>query len=179
MNKVLHFVYIIVIIALLVTLFFSSKRQIKVVENRVTDTIYETIVDTVTNYMPKYITKKVIDTIYIPINDKHGMHLPIEQRYYHNESMYDIWVSGYKTTIDSIKVYPKVEYKTITNNVTKKIYEETLDIYPYTGFKRFNGSIGQVIGLSVKLPNKWVVSGEIGTICGGRIYGVNIGYKIN
>lgn len=178
MNKSFHLLYIIVIIVL-VALLFSSKRQIKVVENRVTDTIYETIVDTVIDEMPKYITKEVIDTIYIPINDKHGMHLPIEQRYYHNESMYDIWVSGYKPTIDSIKVYQKVEYKTITNSVTKKIYEETLDIYPYTGFRSLNGYIGQVIGLGVKLPNRWVISGEIGTICGGRIYGVNIGYKIN
>ena len=70
MNKVFHLLYIVVIVVL-VALLFASKRQIKVVENRVTDTILKIRVDTLTEYVPKYVTKKTTDTIYLQANDNH------------------------------------------------------------------------------------------------------------
>lgn len=177
MNK-FHLLYIIVI-CVLVALLLSSKRQIKVVENRVTDTIVKTRVDTITDSIPKYIVKKTIDTIYLPSSENGEIAIPIEQRYYREEGVYDAWISGYKPSLDSIKTYPRVEYQTITNNVTKEIYKSTLDFYPYIGFRRFDDKVGQVIGLSVKMPKKWIYSGEIGVMDNKLMYGITIGYKIN
>ena len=178
MNKVFHLLYIVVIVVL-VTLLFSSKRQIKVVENRVTDTILHLKIDTITQYVPKYVTKKTTDTIYLPSNDKSEVALEIEQFHFSKEGAYDAWISGYKPQLDSIKTYQRVEYRTITNNITKEIYKSTIDFYPYIGFKRLDDKIGQVIGLTVKMPKKWIYSAEIGVMDNKMMYGVSLGYKLN
>lgn len=178
MNKVFHLLYIVVIVVL-VTLLFSSKRQIKVVENRVTDTILKIRVDTLTKYIPKYVTKKTTDTIYLQATNKNEVALEIEQKYYSENGIYDVWISGYKPQLDSIKTYPRVEYRTITNNITKEIYKSTIDLYPYIGFKRLDDKVGQVIGLSIKMPKKWIYSAEIGVMNNKIMYGVTVGYKLN
>lgn len=178
MNKSFHLLYIIVIIVL-VALLFSSKRQIKVVENRVTDTITKIQVDTIIQYAPKYIVKKPTDTIYLPSNGKQEVALGIEQKHYSENGIYDVWISGYKPSLDSIKTYPRVEYQTITNNVTKEIYKSTLDFYPYIGFRRLDAKVGQVIGLTIKMPKKWMYSAEIGVMDNKMMYGVSLGYKLN
>lgn len=169
----------IVVIVVLVTLLFSSKRQIKVVENRVTDTILKIRVDTLTKYIPKYVTKKTTDTIYLQATDKNEVALEIEQKYYSENGIYDVWISGYKPQLDSIKTYPRVEYRTITNNITKEIYKSTIDFYPYIGFRRLDDNIGQVFGLTIKMPKKWIYSAEIGVMNNKMMYGVTVGYKLN
>ena len=178
MNKVFHLLYIVVIVVL-VALLFSSKRQIKVVENRVTDTILKIRVDTLTKYIPKYVTKKTTDTIYLQATDKNEVALEIEQKYYSENGVYDAWISGYKPQLDSIKTYPRVEYRTITNNITKEIYKSTIDFYQYIGFKRLDDNIGQVFGLTIKMPKKWIYSAEIGVMDNKMMYGVSLGYKLN
>ena len=178
MNKVFHLLYIVVIVVL-VALLFSSKRQIKVVENRVTDTILKVKIDTITKYVPKYVTKKTTDTLYLQSSDKNEVAIEIEQKHYSDNEVYDAWISGYKPQLDSIKTYPRVEYRTITNNITKEIYKTTIDFYPYIGFKRLDDKAGQVIGLSVKMPKKWMYSAEIGVMDNKMMYGVTIGYKLN
>ena len=169
----------IVVIVVLVTLLFSSKKQIKVVENRVTDTIINLKIDTLTKYVPKYVTKKTTDTIYLQATDKNEVALEIEQKYYSENGIYDVWISGYKPQLDSIKTYPRVEYRTITNNITKEIYKSTIDFYPYIGFKRLDDNIGQVFGLTIKMPKKWIYSAEIGIMDNKMMYGVTVGYKLN
>lgn len=178
MNSKFHLLYI-VIIAVLVALLLASKRQIKVVENRVTDTIYNVRIDTllIRQLEPKYI--HIVDTFYISSDNGTNVQLPIEQRYYSDNGVFDLWISGYNPTLDSIKTYPRVEYRTITNNVTKEIYKSTLDFYPYIGFRRFDDKVGQVIGLSVKMPKKWMYSGEIGVMDNKLMYGITVSYKLN
>ena len=169
----------IVVIVVLVALLFSSKRQIKVVENRVTDTIIHLKIDTITQYVPKYVTKKTTDTIYLQATDKNEVALEIEQKYYSENGIYDVWISGYKPQLDSIKTYLRVEYRTITNNITKEIYKSTIDFYPYIGFKRLDDNVGQVFGLTIKMPKKWIYSAEIGVMNNKMMYGVTVGYKLN
>ena len=178
MNKVFHLLYIVVIVVLVALLFFS-KRQIKVVENRVTDTILKISIDTLVQYVPKYVTKKKTDTIYLPSNDKSEVALEIEQFHFSKEGAYDAWISGYNPRLDSIKTYPRVECRTITNNITKEIYKSTIDLYPYIGFKRLDDKVGQVIGLALKMPKNWIYSAEIGVMDNKMMYGVTVGYKIN
>lgn len=169
----------IVVIVVLVALLFSSKRQIEVVENRVADTILKIRVDTFTQYIPKYVTKKTIDTIYLSSNDKSEVALEIEQFHFSKEGAYDVWISGYNPRLDSIKTYPRFEYRTITNNITKEVYKSTIDLYPYIGFKRLDDKVGQVIGLAIKMPKKWMYSAEIGVIDNKMMYGITVGYKLN
>ena len=178
MNNKFHLLYISIIVVL-VALLLSSKRQIKVVENRVTDTTHSTHIDTITQYIPKYVYKYTIDTLYLPTNDQPVINLPIEQTHYASNGVYDVWISGYRANLDSIKTYPRIEYRTITNNVTKEIYKNTLDLYAYTGFRRFDHRVGQVIGLTIKTPKKWIISGEFGVMDNKIIYGMNLGFKLN
>lgn len=178
MNKSFHLLYIVVIVVL-VALLFSSKRQIKVVENRVTDTVTKTLIDTITKYVPKYVTKKTTDTIYLQVDEKSEVALEIEQKHYKDDGVYDAWISGYQPRLDSIKTYSRVEYKTITNNITKEIYKSTIDLYPYIGFKRLDNKVGQVIGLTIKTPKMWIYSAEIGVMDSKMMYGLSVGYKLN
>lgn len=178
MNKVLHFVYIIVIIVLLVTLIFSSKRQIKVVENRVTDTVTEIRVDTLIQYVPKYVTKKTTDTIYLPSNGEKEIALKVEQFHFRKEGSYDAWISGYNPSLDSIKTYPRIEYKTITNNVTKEIVVKKWDFYTCIGFKSFSNEYVPSIGFTAKSPRNFLYGVEVGTINGDLYYGLTYGFML-
>ena len=144
-----------------------------------TDTILKIRVDTFTKYIPKYVTKKTTDTLYLQANNKNEVAVEVEQKHYQEFGIYDVWISGYKTQLDSIKTYPRVEYRTITNNITKEICTSTIDLYPYIGFKRLDDKVGQVIGLTIKMPKKWMYSAEIGVMDNKMMYGVTVGYKLN
>ena len=177
MNKVFHLLYIVVIVVL-VTLLFSSKRQIKVVENRVTDTILKIRVDTLTKYIPKYVTKKTTDTIYLQATEKNEVALEIEQKYYSENGIYDVWISGYKPQLDSIKTYPRVEYRTITNNITKEILVKKWDFYTCIGFKRFSNEYVPSVGFITKSPRNSLYGVEVGTINGDLYYGLTYGFML-
>jgi hypothetical protein len=50
------------------------------------------------------------------VPDSANVVIPITQKTY-KDSTYTAWVSGYDPSLDSIQVYPKTEYKTITNTI--------------------------------------------------------------
>ena len=168
----------IVVIVVLVTLLFSSKRQIKVVENRVTDTILKIRVDTLTRYVPKYVTKRTTDTIYLQANDKNEVAIEIEQKHYSENGVYDAWISGYKPQLDSIKTYPRVEYKTITNNITREILVKKWDFYTCLGFKRFSDEYVPSVGFTVKSPRNSLYGVEAGVVNGDLYYGLTYGFML-
>ena len=157
--------------------FNDKEKEVKTNIECIIDTIIKH--DTLTKYVPRYVTKKTTDTIYLQATDKNEVALEIEQKYYSENGIYDVWISGYKPQLDSIKTYPRVEYRTITNNITKEIYKSTIDFYPYIGFKRLDDNIGQVFGLTIKMPKKWIYSAEIGVMDNKMMYGVSLGYKLN
>ena len=161
---------------MLVTLLFSSKRQIKVVENRVTDTVTKTLIDTITKYVPKDVAKKTTDTIYIQANDKNEVALEIEQKHYQDDGVYDAWISGYRPQLDSIKTYSRVEYKTITNNITKEILVKKWNFYTCIGFKRFSNEYVPSVGFIAKSPRNSLYCVEVGAINGYLYYGLTYGF---
>ena len=175
MNNKFHLLYIVVIVVL-VALLLASKRQIKVVENRVTDTIYKVFVDTllIRQIEPKYI--HVVDTFYVSSDNGTNVQLPIEQRYYSNNGVFDLWVSGYKPTLDSIKTYPRVEYRTITNNITKEILVKKWDFYTCIGLKRFSNEYVPSVGFTAKSPRNSLYGVEVGVINGDFYYGLTYGF---
>lgn len=97
--------------------------------------IRETFIDTIPYYEPtprdslivRYETKKLktADTdslqstgeAFMP--DSISVEIPITQKMY-ADSTYQVWVSGYSPTLDSLRVFPKREVITITNTLTQK-----------------------------------------------------------
>lgn len=181
MNRLfVHIIYF--LIGVLVTLLcLQPNRNEKVgdVIESVTDTLYLTKTDTIREYIVKYKQKKVVDTLYLKDNGNE-IKLPIIQTHYSNHGVYDLWVSGYNTLLDSIYTYPKIEYKTITKEITKIVEKNTWGMYPYLGLKRFNGFYTPNIGFAFKSPKKWVYMVEFGLNNDNKpFYGFNIGYNIN
>lgn len=90
----------------------------------ITDTTTIVVYDTITYRKPvavdsvvvRYRTINVHNVVTDTINDTIFVQLPITQKTY-TDSTYTAWVSGYDLCLDSIQVYPRTEYKTITNTI--------------------------------------------------------------
>nr|DAO73554.1 MAG TPA: hypothetical protein [Caudoviricetes sp.] len=106
-----------------------------------TDTVTITKIDTVTVTKPvlkyKYLTKIITDTLYSTDSVLVPVRIPIESKTY-QDSTYRAVVSGYRTSLDTIQVFPIHTYTTITNTITKQ--------------KRFN--IGVQAGVGYGFFNK-------------------------
>lgn len=179
MNKSSHAIYLLVVIVLvaLLILQFNRGEKVEFVEKRVTDTLTIIKHDTIVQYRPSYVAKRIVDTIYV-YNDKDTIF--IEQKHYSKSGLYDAWISGYNTTIDSIYVYPKNTYSTITKETIKYVDVRRWDTYAYLGFKRLSNAWTPSIGLIAKSPKKWVYGFDLGLYDNNRIsIGFNVGYKID
>lgn len=179
MNKnCFHILYSIIICGLVALLYYTynHNKKIELVQKSVTDTLFFTRIDTIREYKKEYVEKRIIDTIYLKANEE--LYLPIEQKKYSNPQVYDLWVSGYQPTLDSIFVYPKTEYKTITTTITKEIEYSSWNLYTYMGINSLNNNTLPCIGLMAKSPKHSIYMAEIGLYNGNMVFGVNIGYKL-
>ena len=141
------------------------------------DTVVITKIDTVTKYKVEYKDKIIKDTIYGD-NTKDNL-LILVQKHFRNVGLYDVWVSGVEPLgIDSLKVYPKTEYKYITQTNTIRSDKGT-DIYGTVGFSRFNGDYSSSIGIYASTNRKWLYGAEIGLIDKSWYFGVKLGFNIN
>lgn len=90
---------------------------------KTSDTITVYKVDTITIDRPvpqyKYINKVVTDTLYSVDSIKVQVSVPISTTVY-NDSNYKAVISGYKTSLDTMQVYPKHTTTTITNTIVKQ-----------------------------------------------------------
>lgn len=134
-----------------------------------TDTILETKVE--------YKDRLVKDTIYL--DKREEPFLLIVQKHFQNIGLYDVWVSGIEPLeVDSIKVYPKIEYRYITQ--TKTIYDNKgTDLFGSFGFGRFNGVYSSNMGVYAVTNRKWLYGAEIGLIDNKWYVGARFGFKIN
>ena len=180
MSDKIHLIYISAISVLFTLLWLSLNRSEKVEEvtKYVSDTLYLVKRDSFIEYVPKYIEKTKIDTLYLPTNNEPLFPLPIEQKHYQSVDNYDVWISGYEPQLDSIKTYSKVEYRTITNNITKEVLVNEWNLYPYIGFKSLNNEWMPSIGLMVKSPKTLMYGVEIGMYGEDVYWGVNVAYKL-
>lgn len=181
MNKIhLIYTFAIAVLVALLCLSLNRNKEVEVVEKRVTDTLYQIRWDTIVEYTPKYISKTVIDTLYIPTKKDTTIQLPIERKYYTNDSTYEAWVSGYNPNLDSIKTFPKIVNRTIINDIERRVIVNTFDLYPYMGFRRFNDKIKPSVGVMAKTKKNTLYGLEIGLDENSDVFfGLNIGYKIN
>jgi hypothetical protein len=162
-------------------LFYSLRyrNEVKIVERHTTDTLIIVKHDTIVKYKPKYIKERVVDSVKVYVKDlDKPISFPRTQRYFSEPNLYDLWVSGYDPQIDSLKFYPKIEYRTITNTNTKEVYPQRWKLYLGGGFDAISGTFIPKLSLMVAPPKKWGFGAEIGYYDKNVVYGLRVYYNI-
>ena len=149
----------------------------KVVTN--VDTLYVHNVDTMFIKDIEYVTERVVDTLYITSVVDSVVKLPITQKHYAKDSIYDAWVSGVNPSLDSIKTYNNVYREIITKTETITKDNNKVRFYPYIGAMYNNKNIGERIGIAITTKKRFMFSCEVGLMDGNPYYGANVGIKIN
>lgn len=139
-----------------------------------TDTVvvvkYDTLV--VSKLVP--VERLVVDTVYL----NKDISLPVERLRYSKENEYDIWVSGIKASVDSVRFYTPTIERTVTRTITVERETGSWACVPYMGFKAFGGSLSPNIGLMLETPKSWVLGAEMGYSKAYKTHwGVNVGYR--
>lgn len=173
--------YVLIFIAFLGLLFYLFTNRGKVapeviIKERI-DTVTIVRIDTVREYMPKYITERVIDTIYIEKETNNEIKLPITERYYKSDS-YELWITGYKPELKAINVFNKTEYKYVTNETIKEIYPKQYSLYGKLGIFNINDYIVPTIGLELITPYPFSFEINVGYHKNKLAYNFGLGYKI-
>ena len=77
----------------------------------------ETKIKTVVKVETLYISSPMAPLLTIWLTDTiHIGDTVVEQTYY-KDSLYQLWVSGYRPRLDSLHIFPRTVYQTITNDV--------------------------------------------------------------
>ena len=145
-----------------------------------TDTIECVRLDTCKIIVPEYKYIRTIDTIIINSDDGHVVSLPITQKHYAKDSVYDGWVSGYEPRLDSISIYERTKIQNVTNTIVRKEYDSKWETYLTLGFGKCAREPSTEIGLTIKSPKRLLFGISAGTNrCRDYYYNFRIGYKIN
>lgn len=170
--------YILVAVLAIIVFHAFTKRtpeQNEVVkEVTIVDTVRVYKTDTITRYEPKYITQRVVDTLYITDT----LFLPITQKHYAERDKYDVWVSGYEAKMDSIRTYNKTEYKYIEKDVTREVVVNKHELYLNGGLNAFSGVFIPKVGVSLITPKKTHYNVNLGLYNGEITYEIGVGFKL-
>ena len=147
-----------------------------IVRSITSDTVLLVKRDTVFIERPVYVERTTIDTVYIE-NGNGKLSLPVEKLRYSEDGIFDIWVSGIKASLDSVRFYAPTVERTVTRTVTVE-RKPSWACVPYMGFKAFEGTVSPNIGLMLETPKSWVLGAEIGYSKTHKTHwGVNIGHR--
>lgn len=170
--------YILVAVLAIIVFHAFTKRtpeQNEVIkEITIVDTVHVIQTDTITRYEPKYITQRVVDTLYIADT----LFLPITQKHYSEPNMYDVWVSGYEAKMDSIKTYNNTEYKYVEKEVTREVAVNKYELYLNGGLNAFSGTFIPKVGVTLTAPNKTLYNVNFGLYNGKVTYEIGVGIKL-
>ena len=96
-------------------------------DSYVTDTAYviNIVHDTITIVEPKPVTKtvfkRITDTLYLPQDDCWKIaEVSVDDLYYRQDSLYELWLKGAYVQLDSVKVFPKAIYQTERIQIKQK-----------------------------------------------------------
>lgn len=151
----------------------AETREV-VKEITIVDTVRVYKTDTITRYEPKYITQRVVDTLYITDT----LFLPITQKHYAERDKYDVWVSGYEAKMDSIRTYNKTEYKYVEKEVTQEVVVNKYGLYLNGGLNAFSGTFIPKVGVSLITPKKTHYNANLGLYKGELTYEIGVGFKL-
>lgn len=166
---------------------FAKSDEVKVLDNSVTNTLSQkdsTIVinkiDTITQYKVVYKDRIVKEYIYVKdTSSNYGLQLPLIQKYYHQPNRYDIWISGVEPlSLDRINVYNNIEYRTITNTITKSVYLKSTQLYFGGGFYAISNTIAPIVGIAIKTKKETLFSLDFGRYNDSNLYLVTMKFKI-
>ena len=170
--------YILVSVLAIIVFHAFTKRtpeQTEVIkEITIVDTVRVYTIDTITRYESKYITQRVVDTLYITDT----LFLPITQKHYNEPNVYDVWVSGYEAKMDSIRTYNKTEYKYVEKEVTREVVVNKHELYLNGGLNAFSGTFIPKIGVSLATPKKTLYNANLGLYKGEMTYEIGVGIKL-
>lgn len=158
------------------TLFRNPNPHTQIVHT--TDTVYITKVDTLELVSPIFVEKKVVDTFLVYVNDSTNIPLPIEQKKYAEPNKYELYISGVDPKLDTIRVFNKTEYRTVTNTVTHTVYNNAWRGYISGQISTFDGYTIPSIGLTITSPKSLIIGGSIGLYNNKPTYQLNVGCKL-
>lgn len=167
---------LILVVVVLILLCRGNTKE--AIESHTVDTLTIVRVDTVTKYRTKYITERIVDTVYIKVDNYENVALPRVQRHFSEKTVYDAWISGFDPIVDSIRIYPKTEYVTITNTNIREVSTHSWKIYLGGGFQTISRDFAPCVSIRVATPQKWLISANIGIFKNKPLYGVEVAYKI-
>lgn len=182
MNKtVTFFLAILFIIAVFyVCRYCYPKTEVITTTEHISDTIIIEHVDTIVDTLCVMVREKLLDTIYIETKHNDSIALPVTQKHYSDTLNYDLWVSGFKPNLDSIKVYTKTTNVNVQNNTTKVIEApQKSKVYVFCGLNALQGEFIPKVGVSLKTKKEWLITPEIGLYHNKPFYGISIGKNIN
>ena len=173
-----HVPYIIIAV-LLVSLFVSlTNRKEVVIEKTISDTVYITLIDTFKAQQPPSKRDTVLDTIYIENNSENGLKLPITQSHYSEKDRYDIWVSGFNPSLDSVNIYNQTKFVTITNNNIKEVYPKTTALYFNLGTMYIGDKFAPKLGAGFKFKNDMIINANVGLYEKKVFYELGFNFKL-
>lgn len=143
-----------------------------------TDTVYITKIDTLEIVSPIFIKKKVVDTFFVYVNDSTNIPLPIEQKKYSAPDKYELYISGVNPNLDTIRVFNKKEYQTVTNTVTQTVYKNEWRGYIGGQISTFDRQVIPTINLMAMSPKTLVFGVGVGIYDNKPVYQFNVSYKI-
>lgn len=167
-----------VIAVLLVSLFVSLTNRKEVVIEKVTsDTVYVIKTDTYKVEKPIFLTEVIVDTFLVKDTLNNEYLIPKTQKYY-KDSLYEAWVSGYNPNLDSINIYNKTKFVTITNTTTKEIYPKTTALYLSVGGMYIGDKFAPKIGADFKFRNGMMIGANVGLYDKRVFYGLDFRFKL-
>lgn len=167
-----------VLVVLLMWSLFTERREPVVIEKRTTDTLIVTKTDTVT--ITKVETKIInqIDTTYIVVRDSIRVPIPISEYEFKKDGLFNFKVKGFDVSFISANVYPKTEYRTVTNTINTTIKEDKSALFVSGGFTVISETFVPQVSVDLSIKNKWLIEANVGVYKKQMIYGCKVGYNI-
>lgn len=177
LKKVTPWLIVGVLVVLLIWLLNVDSGEPQVIEKHITDTLVVHKIDTITITEVVYKTKPA-DTVYIRIRDSINVPVPRQEYNFSEPNLFDFSVRGFGVEFLGATVYPKTEYRTIieTKETTTIKYKSSL--FLNAGFASIGGVFSPMVGASLSLKGKWLISGDIGLYQKQPLYLAKIGYNI-
>lgn len=153
------------------------EKVVEVVKHKTDTTVVEKI-DTI--HLTKVVEKEkiVTDTTYIVVNDTIRVPIPISTYRFFEKNLYDITAKGYNVSLESVSVFPKTRYETITNTIEKEVAYNYWDFYLGLGLSYYNSECIPSISATVKSPRSFLFGANLGYYNKSMVVGATIQYKI-
>lgn len=144
------------------------------------ETIIDTtiLIDTFVVEKPVVKTKKVVEEKIIYIHDTVKVVIPISEYRFFQDGIYDITARGYDVSLSNVTVFPKTIYETRTIQKEKVINRTTNCLFVNAGFLAYNEKFYPIVGISLSLRQRWLISANAGVLENKPILGCSVGYNI-